>query len=63
MRLPSGDQRGCVSRSPDVSGRAALVATSTSHSDERYSSAFSSTRTRVNTMREPSGEISGSATQ
>ena len=61
--VPSGDQRGCPSRGPAVSGRGAPPAVSASQMLVRYSSAAESVVTRTKATRAPSGEICGSATQ
>ena len=75
-RFPSGDQRGVVSRMPDVSRRpsagarraepvdgpdAVPPAAGTAKTDVSYRLSFSFTVTRTNATVAPSGEICGSA--
>src|SRR5262249_8044125 len=61
-RLPSGDQRGPVSRMPDVSRRgASSPLAGTAEIDDSYRFSFSFTATRPHATVEPSGDSCGSA--
>src|SRR6266478_4270692 len=64
MRLPSGDQRACMSCLPLVRRMgASLPEVATIQMEVSYPVRFSSVTTRVKTAREPSGETCGSAIQ
>src|ERR1700676_4187451 len=64
MRLPSGDQRGCASCLPFVIRTGvSLPDVATIQMEVSYPVRFSSTLTRVNATRVPSGESCGLATQ